>query len=457
MGGGSSRPPAWEAPGPSSGDPDLRRKLVWVALLYFAEGFPFGLVYEMFPVYFRTAGVSLREIGLLSLLGLPWTLKVLWSPLVDRFGRRQTWIVSALVVMAAILLLMPLFPLRTVPQESTSPAASALPVPSTAPGTPATSAAAAASAGLPLALTLLLIAFTASSATQDIAVDAYTIGLMKPGQEGPANSVRVSAYRAALIVGGGGLVMLSGVLTWPLVFVGAAAILLLLAVAAWRSPQVQAPGPARRATWRPLLQWARRPGWWAVFPFILLFKLGDSSMGPMVKPFWVDRGLSAAEIGLISTSFGVVATVAGAMVGGAWVARLGIFRGLWLLGLFQAVSNLGYATVAALDLSRGYVYGASIIESFTGGMGTAAFLSFLMRICQKEHAAVQYALLSALFGFTRSVAGGVSGYATERLGYASYFAWTFVLSFPAYALLPWVRSWVRPGGLEEVGEPDPAR
>jgi PAT family beta-lactamase induction signal transducer AmpG len=183
----------------------------------------------------------------------------------------------------------------------------------------------------------------------------------------------------------------------------------------------------------------------AVFLFILTYKVGDASMGPMVKPFWLDRGLSVAEIGLISTTFGVVATIAGAILGGAWIARIGIFRGLWLLGLLQAFSNLGYATVAQLDLPRGYLYAASMVESFTGGLGTAAFLSFLMNICDKEHAAVQYALLSALFGFSRSISGAFSGWGAERLGYASYFFITFLLAFPAYGFLPWVRRWIREG------------
>jgi len=162
-------------------------------------------------------------------------------------------------------------------------------------------------------------------------------------------------------------------------------------------------------------------------------------MGPMIKPFWVDRGLTPAEIGLISTTLGVVATVLGALAGGAWIARIGIFRGLWILGLFQALSNLGYAGVAQFQLSRGFLYSASVFESFTGGMGTAAFLSFLMNVCDKEHAAVQYALLSALFGFSRSVAGAFSGWGTEHLGYAAYFGLTFLLALPAYALLPFVR------------------
>lgn len=386
-----------------------RRLLFWVSLLYFAEGFPFGIVYDLLPVYFRTAGVSLKEIGLLSLLGLPWSLKVFWSPLIDRFGDRRRWITGCLAGMTAILLALPFFP----PSE------------------------------MGLALRALLLAFTILSATQDIAIDAQTVGLAGRGQEGPVNSVRVAAYRVALIVAGGGLVAVAGLLSWPVVLRIAAVIAAILAFSVRFSPRIEVPPEARRAVFRPLWWWLRRPGAIAVFAFILTYKVGDASMGPMVKPFWLDRGLTPAEVGLISTTFGMLASVAGALIGGAWIARIGIFRGLWLLGLLQALSNLGYATVAWADLGRGYVYAASVFESFTGGLGTAAFLSFLMRACDPAHAAVQYALLSAIFGFSRSISGAFSGWATERLGYGDYFGVTFLLAFPAYLLLPWVRGWTR--------------
>jgi len=387
----------------------LRRKLYWVAVLYFAEGFPFGVVYDLIPVYFRSFGVSLTDIGLLSLVGLPWSFKVFWSPLVDRYGDRRHWMVACLLLMGTVLAAVPLFP----------------------PGDPRPG------------LWALLFAFTTLSATQDIAIDAYTIGLMSKGQEGAANSFRVSAYRAALVVSGGGLVALAGILSWRVLIWIAAGIFYLMAFFAHRAPAIPVSAESRRAFFRPLWVWMKRPGSWAVLLFILTYKVGDSSMAPMIKPFWLDRGLSPAEIGLISTTIGVIAAVAGAMIGGAWTTKIGIFRALWLLGLLQAVSNLGYTCAAAWDVPRGYIYLASVIESFTGGLGTAAFLSFLMNICDKEHAGVQYALLSALFGFTRSIAGAFSGWGADHLGYAPYFGLTFLLAFPAYLLLPWIRTWIR--------------
>jgi PAT family beta-lactamase induction signal transducer AmpG len=398
---------------------DLRRKLYWVSVLYFAEGLPFGIAVDNLPVYFRLHGVSLQEIGLLSLLGMPWTLKVFWSPLVDRFGQRQHWIAAALALMAVLTALLPLLN----------------------PSQPS------------LWLWALLLAFTTASATQDIAIDAYTIGILGPGEEGVANGVRVSAYRAALIAGGGGLVIVAGALGWQLVFLVAAAMFVALAVVVWRSPRLNEVGGSDRvrpsadqagAPWSaPLWAWLRRPGALLIFAFVLTYKLGDSSMGPMVKPFWVDRGLSVEEIGLVSTTFGVFATVLGALLGGLLTTRWGIFRGLLLLGLLQAFSNLGYAGVAYAEAGRAGIYAASLFESFTGGLGTAAFLAFLMHICDKRRAATEYALLSAIFGLTRSVAGGVSGWAAAQLGYAPYFLLTFALAFPAYALLPWVRGWIK--------------
>ena len=385
-----------------------QRKLFWIAILYFAEGFPFGLVVDNLPVYFRAHGVSLQAIGMLSVLGLPWSLKVFWAPLVDRFGERRHWITAALVVMALATAAIPL-------------------TDASAPGT---------------VLFGLVLTLTIASATQDIAIDAYTIGLLAPGEEGVANGVRVSAYRAALIVGGGALVILAGWIGWAPLYWTAAAVLAALAAAAWLAPPIAIARRPATEWWRAFVAWLGRPGAAAVLAFVLLYKLGDASMGPMVKPFWIDRGLSVEEIGFVSTTLGVAASVAGALVGGVFTSRAGIFRALWALGLLQAVSNLGYAAVAFAHGGRIAIYAASLVESFTGGLGTAAFLAFLMHICEREHAATQYALLSALFGFTRSLAGAVSGVGASRLGYAPYFAATFALALPAYALLPWLRPWI---------------
>lgn len=367
-----------------------------------------GIVVDNLPVYLRAHGVSLAAIGVFSSLTLPWTLKPLWSPLVDRFGDRRHWIAAALALMAGATFAIPL----------------------SDPATP----------GTLLVGAVLLLTF--AGATQDIAIDAYTIGLLAPGEEGVGNGVRVSAYRAALVASGGGLLLIAGRAGWPLAFAIAALIFATLAVLALRAPHVPVVRPPTAAWMHAFVAWFARPGAGAVVLFIVLYKLGDVSMGPMVKPFWLDSGLTVDDVALVSTTAGVALTVLGALVGGAFTSRYGIFHGLWVLGLLQAASNLGYAGAAAVGGGRPAIYAASMLESFTGGLGTAPFLAFLMHVCDREQAATQYALLSALFGLTRSVSAPCTGFGAAHFGYASYFALTGALALPAYALLPWIRPWI---------------
>lgn len=396
-----------------------RTKLLWVALLYFAEGFPFGLLFDAFPVYFRIHGMSLTEIGLLSVVGLPWALKFLWAPLVDIVGSRRSWIVTCQGLLALDLVLL-LFLDPTVTGNL-------------------------AWGGL-IALALL-------AATQDIAIDAYTIELLDQEEMGPANGLRVSTYRVALIIAGGVFVGAAGLVGWQVAFLTAAVLLAILALISSRLPRI-ARGPQRgpvTQSWstalaygflNPLKSLWQRPGVIAVLLFVLLFKLGDMALGPMVRPFWVDRDFTPLQIGIIPGTVGVVSTILGALLGGRLTKQWGLFRALWVLGVAQAGSNLFYALTAALPRSDLLMYGASIVESFCGGLGTAPFLAFLMSICDKRQAATQYALLSALFGLGRSLSGGFSGVLTQNVGYATYFTLTFFLAWPAFVLLPWVRVWI---------------
>ena len=200
----------------------------------------------------------------------------------------------------------------------------------------------------------------------------------------------------------------------------------------------------------------RRPGILPVLLFILVFKLPDAAMGFMVKPFWVDVGFSAAQIGLVSVNIGLALSIAGGIAGGWITDRIGIFRSLWILGLAQAVSNLGYwiaagiiplaAPGASIPVEHmAILYAASATESFTGGLGTAAFLAFLMAIVEKERAATEYALLSSVFALSRSVAGWLGGLGAQSMGYGNWFLLTFFLAAPAYLLLPWVRRMLNRG------------
>ncbi|MFL5476752.1 MAG: arabinose ABC transporter permease, partial [Gemmatimonadales bacterium] len=193
-----------------------------------------------------------------------------------------------------------------------------------------------------------------------------------------------------------------------------------------------------------------RPGIGAVILFALIFKFDIAALEPMMRPFWVDSGLTLEQIGAVITSGRLVATIAGAALGGVFTTRYGIFTGLWVLGLVQALSGLIYwGTALGVQQNvlagsgglggKGLIVGAAYFESFAAGLGTSAYLAFLMSVCEKRYAATQFAVLSALLALTRWIAGDLSGALAERLGYASYFLVTFFLGLPAFALIPRLR------------------
>jgi PAT family beta-lactamase induction signal transducer AmpG len=386
----------------------LRRTLGVIALVYVVEGWPMGVFRDVWPVYFRDHGVSLQTIGYVSGLYFAWSLKVLWSPLVDRFGERRAWITGALLVMAAALATM----------AGRAPQPDAL-------------------------LWLVLALFCAASATQDVAIDAYTIGLVARGEEGPANAVRIAAYRVGLLAAGGGLLLLPGRVGWPATWGAAALLALAFAACVRAAPRAEVSPDARRDLGPALRRWLSRPGARDVLLFVLLYRIGDLAMAPMLKPFWVDRGATHDEIALVSTTLGMAATIAGAALGGLLVARRGIGSALVWVGILALASNLGYALAAAAPGSGAAgLYSASLVESASSGLASAAFLAFLMRICEREHAAVQYAALTALYALPGTLAGALSGRAVELAGYASYFAATAALALPAFGVLRRARAWL---------------
>ncbi len=465
--------------------------MFWVGMLYFAEGFPFGIFYDVFPVHFRQIGVDLRDIGLLSLLGLAWTIKFLWAPAVDHYRHHRRWMFAVDLAMGAVLLFL------------------------------------AMQAGFGPPVWIAIGLFTLLSATNDIAIDGYTIEFLDKNELGLANGIRIGMGRVGILAAGV-ILILSDYLGWPGAYTAAAGILAVLGFICLTAPRELAYGVRKPLTlssefagifrrprafglvllfmlgtlwlinnaahwsarvenfwWYPLglaavllgtsfacrhplgtknsetkltegpmfgalMEMLARPYIIPVILFVLIFKLGDSSMGFMVKPFWVDAGFTATQIGLVSVNLGLILSIAGGLVGGWFTDRVGIFKALWILGLFQALSNLGYVWAAStLPLASSgapmlpeykiILYGASAFESFTGGLGTAAFLAFLMAIVNKQHSATEYAILSSVFALSRQLAGYASGFGAHYMGYAPYFLLTFFLAFPAYALLPWVR------------------
>ena len=380
-------------------------RLGWVGALSFASGLPYFFFTETVPVWLAASGMSLAAIGLASGASLPWVLKFLWAPFVDRLGSRRQWIRVCLALLAVTTaLLAGADPTRHGAQ-----------------------------------LAALLLLYVTLSATQDIAIDAYTIETTHGRELGVANSVRIGAYRGASFVSSALLVWIAARAGWHGGFLAGATVLGALALATLVLPSRARDTAHPPTLGEPIQALLRRPGIWAVIVFALLFKLDISAMEPMTKPFWVARAFTLDQIAALTTGR-LIATLAGATLGGIMATRLGIFHALWSLGLVQLLSSLGYAAAAAFATSKNAISAAALFENFAAGLGTAAFLAFLMSVCERRYAATQFALLSALFALSRWAVGLVSGILAQRMGYASYFFLTFMLGLPAFLLLPRIRS-----------------
>ena len=389
-----------------------RTKMAMVALLYFSEGLPFGLINNALSVYFRLKKISLEEIGLLGLLGLAWSFKILWAPLVDRFGRRYFWIFPSQLAIA--LGSMGLAVLDPASEKAL--------------------------------FWLVLSGICLASATQDIAADAYTIDILEEREMGPANGIRSASYRVALIAAGGFLVMLSGHLGWSGTFMAAAMIMAILALIVLSFQTFHLGRTAltvRPKLWEqyvdPIRRLFQKPNFWLAVIFILLFKIGEAMLVAMANPFWIDRGFTAGQIGFVVGTLGTLASIVGAIAGGTLTARWGIMRSLWILGAFQATASLGY-TLASLPSAPPYsFYFAALLENLAIGLATAAFLSFLMKLCDKRFSATHYAFLSILFGLGRSLAGVLSGYTAVLWGYPIFFFSTFLIGLVPLLFIPFLK------------------
>ncbi len=405
-----------------------RVKMLVVFVLYFAEGVPFGFVYTTLSYYLRSRGVPLEQIGILSLLGLSWSLKVLWSPLADRFGSRAAWLVPAQVTVIVSLLGLAYL----------------------------------AAGPVSLAFWVLVGLLCLGSATQDLAVDAYTIDLLETAELGMANGIRIGAYRVGLIAAGGGVLILSDLVGWSVTFVGVGIIMAALAVTVLvfgpfhlGRPEV-AQAQAGQSGFSSIKESARglmrHPHFAALVVFIIIYKAGDALLGAMVSAFWRDLGYSGTQFGVASITVGKLPAILGGLLGGWLTARWGISRALWLLGALQAVSILGYWLAALPGASSYTIYLATLGDNLAGQMGSAAFMAFLMLLCDKRFSASHYAFLSMLFSLGGRLFGYLGGWLAASCGYATFFFLSFLAAWPAFALLPWVLPVVRQIEAKVVGD-----
>ena len=398
------------------------RRIFCVLCLGFSSGLPLALVAGTLSVWLAELGVSRTVIGLFALVGLPYTLKFLWSPLIDglrlpfltrALGRRRGWAIATQITLIAAALAL----------GASDPAAD--------PGL--------------TALLALLVAFC--SAGQDIVIDAYRVEILDDRQQGAGAAAIQIGYRIAMVVSGAGALYMASFFGWfaayafvgALVLVGMAAILL--------NPEPAAPAAAESkgiAAWikahviEPLTEFAGRPGWGWVLLFILLYKFGDAVAAVMSGPFYIGIGFSKIEIANVTKAFGVVMSIAGAVAGGAMVAKMGTLRALLIAGLLQAASNLMFVAQAMAGHDIAMLTATIAIENLTGGMGTAAFVAYLSGLCNVAFTATQYALLSSLMAVGRTVLASSGGWIADQMDWVSFFLVSTVAAIPGLVLLVWM-------------------
>jgi PAT family beta-lactamase induction signal transducer AmpG len=382
-----------------------------VTLLAFSSGLPLGLVWIAIPDWLRKSGVDIRVVGLVTLAQAPWTFKFLWSPLMDRYsppwlGRRRGWIVIAQVALFA----------------STLALAGVGHHPET-----------------PMVVAALAFAVAFASATQDIAYDAYTVDVLRPEEQGVAVGAKTAFYWLAFRGAGGLSIALAGAYSWPLVNVCLALLYVPMMVIAAKAPEphgVPKPPPTlREAVWQPFIGFLGRHRALEILAFVFFYKFADNLAIALIRPFLIDKGYSDFDRGVAVTTLGVVATIAGTFIGGAFTDALGLGRALWLFGALQIFSNIGYVFVARSDVNTLLMYSATAFDSVTTGLGTGAFSVLLLRLTQKRFSATQYALFSSLFGLPRLVAGPVTGFMVDAVGWEAFFWSTLLAGVPGLILL----------------------
>lgn len=390
-----------------------------VTLMSFSSGMPLGLVWIAIPDWMRDIGVDIRIVGLITLAQAPWTFKFLWAPLMDRYvppklGRRRGW-----AAITQLLLFVFTLMLAGVGDH---------------PDTPWVVAALA-----------MAIAFAAAS--QDIAVDAYAVDVLRPEEQAIAVGARNFLYRVGMIwVAGGTAITLAGKYGWSAVNVFLACLYLPMLLVTWKAPEppgtAAAPTTLKEAVWYPFLGFLARHRALEILAFIILYKLADQLAQSLQRPFLIDMGYNEVDRGVALSTVGVFGNVLGTFIGGLLTAPLGLGRALWVFGFFQIFSNAGYALIAAEgEVNRTLMLSAIGFETFSSGLGSGAFSVLLLRMTQKRFSATQYALFSSLFGLPRILAGPIAGFSAYAVGWETFFWATMVIGIPGMVMLSRFVAW----------------
>jgi MFS transporter, PAT family, beta-lactamase induction signal transducer AmpG len=398
----------------------LNRRMLICVFTGFSSGLPLYLLISLLPAWLRTGGVDLKTIGFFALIQIPYTWKFLWSPLLDRYalpllGRRRGWmLVTQLVLLAAI----PLF-------GALDPKAEIWSV---------------------VALSTIVAFFSAS---QDIVLDAYRREILPDPELGLGTSIHVNAYRVSQLIPGALALVLADRMPWSAVYTVTALFMLpgiALTLAVSEPALVRGrPRTLREAVVEPFHEFLARNGWrdaLTVLLFIFLYKLGDSMATALATPFYLDLGFKLTDIGLIAKNAGLWASVIGGLLGGLWMVKIGINRALWLFGIVQVVSILGFAWLAYVNRPDRVLLAVVIaVEALGVGLGTAAFTAYIARTTDPRYTATQYALFTSLAAVPRTVINASTGWIVEHIGWFDFYLLCTLLALPGMALLLRVAPW----------------
>ncbi len=387
-------------------------RMLIVLLLGFASGLPLLLTGSLLQAWMKESGLNLATIGLFSLVGLPYTLKFLWAPLCDgltplSLGRRRGWLIIAQGALVMALLLLSFSHVEH-----------------------------------PLTVALAALAVSFFSATQDVVIDAYRREILADEEQGLGAALAVNGYRVGMLLAGGGGLILADMFSFQQVYwlmAGIMALCLPLGFLIPEPPLLAAPPRTlQEAVVAPFLEYFRRPNALLLLLFILLYKIGDVMASQLTVPFFMEIGFSKTEIGAIVKLFGFWATVAGGLMGGVWILRLGIRRALWWFGLLQGVSTAGFSVLALLGHVTSALAFTVALENFTSGLGTAAYTAFMASLTHRSFTATQYALLSGIMGVPRVFIAAPAGFLVEYTGWPVFFALCVVAAVPGLLLLRWL-------------------
>jgi PAT family beta-lactamase induction signal transducer AmpG len=383
-----------------------------------ASGLPLYILIQLVPAWLRTEGVGLKEIGFFTLVQLPYTWKFVWAPLLDRYslplGRRRGWmLLSQLVVLFAVGWLGYWQPVDNLPA---------------------------------IAWLCVLIAFF--SATQDVALDAYRRELLPDKELGLGNSIHVQAYRISGLLPAALSLILADHLPWSWVFIITGGYMIIgvvmtLSIREAISTPVR-PRSLREAVVDPWKDFIGRSNWSGallILGFIFLYKLGDSMATALSTPFYIDLGFTLSEIGIVAKNAALWPSIIGGLMGGVLMLKIGINRALWLFGVVQLVTILGFALLASLGNNLPMLVLVIALEYLGVGLGTAAFTAFIARATNPVYAATQFAMFTALTAVPRTVSSAVSGVIVEWIGWVDFFLLCTVLALPGMLLLLKVAPW----------------